>query len=295
MSDPKVSVIILTYNRVDLLQKCVKSVLDQTFLDYQILIIDDGSTDDTLLYLEKIQDPELTVINVKHSCHISKLRNIGIQNSSGKYIAFLDSDDLWEKDHLLRQVSLLESDRTLAFVSSDIEVYRKNDLLFKGVYGSNSSGFLRGDFSQGVLSGQIILPASSSLLFRRDCLKKCGLFNEKFATGDFEFISRLVYHFKGVRCTNPRVRISRHSDNRSDLWELENFKEVIFTLHRFYKMKKISKFIYQERCSEFHYKLGFKYWQKKDYLSAMKEFIITFKFKPANGKTIIKNVRRLVS
>jgi glycosyltransferase involved in cell wall biosynthesis len=270
MSNPKISVIILTYNRVDMLH-------------------------DTLLSLGKIQDPRLTVIDFKHCGHISKLRNIGIQNSSGKYIAFLDSDDQWDKDHLHRQMSLLESDRTFGFVSSDIEVYSDNDLLFKGVYGSNSSGFLHGDFLQGVLSGQIILPASSALLFRRDCLKRCGLFNEKFVTGDFEFLSRLAYHFKGIRCNDPRVRINRHSDNHSDLWELENYREVLFTLDQFYKMKKISRVIYQERCFEFHYKLGFKYWKKHKYLIALSELFRSFIFKPANGKTIKKNIRKLVS
>jgi glycosyltransferase involved in cell wall biosynthesis len=295
MPEPKVSVIILTYNRVDMIQKCVKSVLGQTFRDYQILIIDDGSTDDTRLSLSGIKDPRLTVKEVKHSGHISKLRNLGIQNTSGKFIAFLDSDDQWDKDHLYTQVNFLEKDGTQGFVSSDIEVYDDRDLLFKGAYGSAVSGLLKGNFFQKVISGQIILPTASALLFRRDCLKRTGLLNEKFLTGDFEFLCRLVYHFKGTRCFDPPVRINRHSDNHSDIWESECFREVLLTLSQFYEDNKISKDMYKKRCFELHYKLASKYWQRQKYIRALSEYFRSFKFKPVNGRTIIRNIRRLVS
>jgi len=80
------------------------------------------------------------------------------------------------------------------------------------------------------------------------------------------------------------VRINRHSDNHSDSWELENYREVLFTLHRFYESEKISKDLYEERCLEFHYKLGSKYWKNRTYLKAIKEFFIILKLKSVIGK-----------
>lgn len=88
---PTVSVIIPTYNRADTILRAVKSVLSQTFQDWELIIVDDGSTDDTI---EKIRDidPRLKIITQQNQ-GASVARNVGIQASCGKYVAMLDSDD----------------------------------------------------------------------------------------------------------------------------------------------------------------------------------------------------------
>ncbi len=134
MTNPKISVIILTYNRAGLLQECITSVLDQNFEDYELLILDDGSTDDTLQILSSFKDSRLKFFTFQHSGHVAKLRNIGLQKSAGEYIAFLDSDDLWHKNHLFSQVNNLEEDTTIGYIFSDIEVYENQDLVHKGIY-----------------------------------------------------------------------------------------------------------------------------------------------------------------
>jgi glycosyltransferase involved in cell wall biosynthesis len=294
MTHPKVSVIILTYNRNDMVLKSVGSVLNQTFRDYELLVLDDGSTDDTLSNLARIRDPRLTVLVLEHSGHISNLRNTGLQSTSGKYIAFLDSDDHWVNDHLHTQVNILEKDETLGFVTSDISVYNDQNVIFQGIYGSATSGILKGNFFQKVMSGQLIVPAASALLFRRECLKTTGLIDEKFVTGDFEFSCRLAYHFNGIRCIDPLVSIYRHSENHSDLWELHHYREVLITLNQFYISRKISKDLYKERSFEIHYKMGLKYWQRKKHFNAIKEFLISYRLKPVHWRIIIKNVRKLL-
>jgi glycosyltransferase involved in cell wall biosynthesis len=293
MFAPKVSVIILTYNRNDFILKSVRSVLNQTFRDFELLIIDDGSSDQTLTNIARIEDSRVTVLDLEHSGHISKLRNSGLQRTSGEYIAFLDSDDQWDKDHLATQINLIEGDDSLDYVSSDMEVYEDQELIFRGVYGSATTGSFRGNFFHKVMSGQLILPAASTLLFRRACLKTSNLLNEKFVTGDFAFSCRLAYHFDGIRCTDPPARICRHSNNHSDLWEFQYYREVISTLYQFYESGWISRDLYKERCFEIHYKIGIKYWQQKKHFNAIKEFLSSYRMRPVQLRTIVLNMCRL--
>src|SRR4030042_4827818 len=103
---PKVSVIIPTYNRGNLVLESIQSVFAQTFSDYEIIVIDDGSTDNTREVLHPYLS-KLTYIYEKNSGQ-SFARNIGILASKGEYIAFLDSDDLWEPEKLETQVKLLD-------------------------------------------------------------------------------------------------------------------------------------------------------------------------------------------
>jgi glycosyltransferase involved in cell wall biosynthesis len=104
---PTVSVIIPTYNRADTIVRAVRSVLSQTYNDWELIIVDDGSTDNTI---EKIRDidPRLKIITQKNQ-GASVARNVGIQASRGKYIAMLDSDDGWYPNYLEACVTFLES------------------------------------------------------------------------------------------------------------------------------------------------------------------------------------------
>jgi len=90
---PEISVIIPTYNRSSLAREAVESVLAQTFADFEVLVIDDGSTDNTKQVIESIQDNRIKY-SYKDNGGVSSARNMGIGNASGAFIAFLDSDDL---------------------------------------------------------------------------------------------------------------------------------------------------------------------------------------------------------
>ena len=98
---PNISVIIPTYNRVSLLKKAIYSVLAQTYKDFEIIIIDNYSTDGTLKYLQQLNDKRVNFYQVRNNRIIAKSRNFGISKSFGKYIAFLDDDDWWDKNKLL--------------------------------------------------------------------------------------------------------------------------------------------------------------------------------------------------
>ncbi|HZJ18147.1 MAG TPA: glycosyltransferase family A protein, partial [Patescibacteria group bacterium] len=105
---PKVSVNIITHNRKILLQKAIKSVLSQSFEDFELIIVDDGSTDNTEVVVSQFQDKRIKYKKLTKQKTVTDVRNKALDISSGKYIALLDDDDVWiDNDKLKKQVYFL--------------------------------------------------------------------------------------------------------------------------------------------------------------------------------------------
>ena len=122
---PKISVIIPTYNRSTLIKDTIESVLKQTESDFEIIIVDDGSTDDTRKVVEDINDNRICYFYQNNS-GVSAARNFGLSKCYSQYIAFLDSDDLWPKDYLSKMVSALEADNDFGAAYSPITLIYSN-------------------------------------------------------------------------------------------------------------------------------------------------------------------------
>jgi glycosyltransferase involved in cell wall biosynthesis len=114
---PLVSVLIPSWNRLDLLREAIASVRAQTWHDLEIIIVDDGSEDGTWSWLEA--QPGLRPLRRERRGGPAAARNLGAAAARGRYLAFLDSDDLWRADKLERQLPLLEADRALGLCHSD--------------------------------------------------------------------------------------------------------------------------------------------------------------------------------
>ena len=106
---PLVSVVIPTYNRERYLRDAVESVVAQTYDGWELLVVDDGSTDGTRRYLDEVGDSRVHGVLRGHCGHPGTLRNVGVRHARGSYIAFLDSDDVWLPDKLARQLADLEA------------------------------------------------------------------------------------------------------------------------------------------------------------------------------------------
>jgi glycosyltransferase involved in cell wall biosynthesis len=120
---PTVSVVIPCYNLGAYLDQAVQSVLDQTFQDFEIIVIDDGSTDAATRYLFTSYGRPKTRILRTPNQGLAKARNLGIEQAWGRYISCLDADDLLEPDFLARTVEVLEADPSLAFVSCWLKAF----------------------------------------------------------------------------------------------------------------------------------------------------------------------------
>jgi len=124
MDDPgKISVIIPTYNRDTVLDRAIKSVLDQTYKNYELIVIDDGSTDDTSKILTKYHR-KIRHYSTLHS-GVSATRNYGLEKSEGSWVAFLDSDDYWLPEKLERQMQYLREHPEI-FIAQTDETWIRN-------------------------------------------------------------------------------------------------------------------------------------------------------------------------
>jgi len=132
---PKVSVIMGVYNcrNKNLLKKSIQSIVDQTFENWEFLICNDGSTDDTLNELKKLQfmDERIRVISYEHNCGLAHALNVLINEAAGEYIARQDDDDYSYKDRLQKQVDFMDSHREYTIVGTLADVFDDN-----GVWGN---------------------------------------------------------------------------------------------------------------------------------------------------------------
>jgi glycosyltransferase involved in cell wall biosynthesis len=116
---PKVSVIIPTYNRSQMLKNTIQSVLQQTEQDLEIIVIDDGSTDDTSQVVESLSDGRIRYY-YKTNSGAAGARNLGLSKCKGEFVAFLDSDDLWPENYIETMVSALSNEKDIGVAYSPI-------------------------------------------------------------------------------------------------------------------------------------------------------------------------------
>jgi glycosyltransferase involved in cell wall biosynthesis len=129
----QVSVIIPTYNRCERLKLTIESVLKQTFQDFEILVCDDGSTDDTLEMVTAFADERIRWLSGQNSGGPATPRNRGIVEAKGEWLAFLDSDDLWEHTKLEKQVEFLKTKQLMA-VCTNAKVLVNGEVLEKSYF-----------------------------------------------------------------------------------------------------------------------------------------------------------------
>lgn len=114
----KISVIIPTFNSQNTIKKCIKSVLDQTYRNFEIICVDDGSIDSTIKIIKSFRDKRIKVIRLRHTGIPSRNMNIAAKQSKGKYLAVLDSDDFWHKNKLNQQVCNFKNEFYEAYCSN---------------------------------------------------------------------------------------------------------------------------------------------------------------------------------
>ena len=122
-TQPLVSIILTVYNRQDYLNRCIGSILSQTYKNWELIAIDDGSKDETFLFLTRYAAQFKNIKVLKQKNQKPPLsRNNGISKTSGKYLTFIDSDDEYEKDHILKRVEFMELNNTIDLIHGGIKI-----------------------------------------------------------------------------------------------------------------------------------------------------------------------------
>ncbi len=195
MSGPLVSVCIGTYNRAGYLPQTLAEVFAQTFRDYEVIVVDDASTDDTDRVIAPYLDRLTFVRRAKNSGMCGVTRNDGIRRARGKYVALLDSDDGWYPTKLEAQVAFLESHPDIPWCHSYVHVIDEAS----NVLGVRHEGMLppTGPCFQGLLRHCFI--STSSVVMRRDVFDRVGLFPDDPVYGvageEFFFFLRVAREY----------------------------------------------------------------------------------------------------
>jgi glycosyltransferase involved in cell wall biosynthesis len=203
MSTPKVSVVLPTYNRANLIGRSLRSVLDQTYHDFEIIVVDD-STDDTEEIVKSFEDERIRYIKRDIRKGAGAARNTGIKSARGKYIAFQDSDDEWLSEKLEKQMKVLEA--------APFEV----GIVYTDMLRISEDGKTKYWHSPAVVDGCLINPKTSdyqvlelgiqSTLIKKECFNEI-LFDEELpGFEDLALLIRLTRHYGFEHIKEPLVK-----------------------------------------------------------------------------------------
>ncbi len=210
----KVSGIIATYNRAAFIAQAVDSVLGQTYQNVELIVVDDGSTDNTREVLAGYGGRLRYIYQDQRGRSLA--RNTGIRSASGDYIAFLDSDDIWLPQKLEKQLSVLESNPSLGLVHCLTEVIdeqgrrlEKETTKWRALY----EMALRRGYTYEAMSLECVMYLSS-VMVRRECFDSVGLFDASIpAFEDWDWYLRFALQYEVAIVTEPLVLFRVHRAN----------------------------------------------------------------------------------
>ena len=171
---PKISVVIPTYNCGALIPEALDSIFAQTFTDFEVIVVDDGSTDNTRDVVSRYREDIRYIY--QNNKGVSAARNAGIKEARGQYIAFLDADDLWLPEKLASQMRVMTQSDAIGIVACGLFCIDDKNNSVKTVIPENYSdkdNLIRGLY----FDPAIFFGAGSSILVRKACFEKVGLFD----------------------------------------------------------------------------------------------------------------------
>jgi glycosyltransferase involved in cell wall biosynthesis len=251
---PKISVIIPTYNRADYICETIDSVLNQTYKDFELIVVDDGSTDDTKKKLEKYGS-KIKLIEQPNS-ERAVARNNGVKNSTGEYIAFLDSDDIWIEDKLEKQVKVLDENNDYILVYG--QCHRIDDNSNKIKIAKRQLEGHSGEIFEKLLMRNLVV--SPTPVIRREYFEKTDGFQTRYIPyEDWEFWVRFSLLGKFYYIDEPLSYYRIHPGQSVQTAAAKKIDEVTtLLLEDSYKLKDTPKTL--KRKSLGIANLRFSYW-----------------------------------
>lgn len=201
-SGPAVTVIIPTCNRAPLLVRAIQSVLLQEWSDFELLVVDDASTDDTAAVVERIGDRRIRLIRQDRNQGVAAARNRGMREARGQFIAFLDSDDEWLPEKLSRQLQRFElGGEGVGLIYTGVESVHPDGR--RRVACSTA----RGDVYRAMLEANVIHGGGSNVMIRREVIATAGFFDEHLpAIEDYDYWLRITRFFEVDVIEAPLIR-----------------------------------------------------------------------------------------
>lgn len=299
-----VSIIMPCYNCEQTIEKTLKSIYEQNFTDFYLYCVNDGSTDKTAEILEHyVKSKPNMVVHHKLNAGQTAAKNDGLKLAQGQYVAFIDSDDLWDSKKLMRQVEYLEQNKQVGLCYTNGFYIDQNDKQQELI---GISPQLTGQCLEKIILGNAIV--ASSVMIRKSILDEVGLFDERLtACENWELWIRFAAKSELAAIDQPLVYYRRHANNMSHnldkmrknrlivisinnqsyRQELKNHKKTIkkayYTAYRFFGENYLWKLQVKKARWDLFRALRYKPWDKNIYLMIMKTLL---------GEALLSKIRQ---
>lgn len=284
LSAARVSVVIPTYNSSVSLREAIESVLAQTYKDFEIIVIDDGSTDDTEAVVRSLGNR--VGYFKQENQGAGAARNAGIKRSRGEYIAFLDADDLWGAGKLDQQIPLLEHDPQLGLVYSDWAVVSSDGVIEQSYLQKvpSASGYV---FDKLVQWGFIL---TSGVVVRRTCLDDVGDFDNSLSIAqDYDLWLRICYRWKVALVEKPLVTKRNWDGSLSSNLEKTAVERIALfekILGNFSDMPNRTRRIVRRQLALHYWDVGYHYFDQLLFREARENFLASLRQDWRNGRAL---------
>ncbi len=275
-----ISVILITYNAEEFVRLAIDSVLNQTYRDFELIIIDDGSIDNTIEIIKDYTSKSDRIISMfyEHSGNVGKLRNEAIKISKGEYIAIIDGDDIWSEEKLMLQIQFMEQFDLICTNANEID--SANNIIKVRYFQENIPEKLTLDFL--AYKNYVI---TSSVLMRKDIVIKAGMFEDDVGIRGEDYILWLNIAQIGniLFLDRSLIKYRRHTGNLSYLNIEERKKLLLRTIdirRKFWdkidpKISRMSKLGCADIFSEL-FKINFKLKNYSEALSDSHNFLSVY-------------------
>ncbi|MFA5145949.1 MAG: glycosyltransferase [Candidatus Omnitrophota bacterium] len=273
-----VSVIIPAYNCARYISEALDSVFYQTYRDFEVIVIDDGSTDGTIDILKKYaaEHPgKMSCIYQKNSGP-GKARNRGIKEARGEYVAFLDSDDIWLPEKLKAQLDFFKKEPSLALVHSDFMYFNNSGITKKSEFSSTAKRNFSGSAFYPLVKENFI--RTSTVVVKKIVLEVLGAFDEDFfMSEDYDLWLRIA-KVHDIGYVNDRiVNVRQHADHISRRDIRETYLWIDRVMEKLVKTnpeigKEIKRYL-SYRFAKNHYTIGYDLFCKGRLKEAREEFV----------------------
>lgn len=252
---PQISIVIPVYNKDKCIKDTLKSVFNQTFTAYEVIIINDGSTDASEVEILKFQSEKIKYFKTENR-GVSQARNLGIDKATGTYIAFLDADDIWFPNHLQNLIALVTNYPNCGIYATNYEFYFNEDKIikpkFKDIPSENWQGIVVDYF---ISSLEYHLVWTSAVLIPKTIFATVGNFDEKITLGageDTDLWMRIALRYKIAFTTiasaqyimESSSKISSINTKKRNFPKLDKFKKEEQNNPSLHKFLNVQRTIY---------------------------------------------------
>ena len=277
---PLVSVVLITYNRGDLIGESVRSVMAQTYQNWEIIIVDDGSEDNTEEVVYRLANPKIRYLRIDHCGLLGKVRNLGIKMATGEYVAFQDSDDLWLPAKLQIQMDLFKRFPEAAFVLSNSSQFGENAWPVP-----DYDSLYVGNLFLPILEEQRYHFCGTSLVFRKNVVSEIGLLDEEIRMmRELHFFLRMSAMYDGDFTNERLVKVRRHANNTSNSYRIEAHETSIKMFTEFFMKGLLTRKAFTKLTSDCYYKIGVKQLKQRQPSAAANAFFKSMSLDPFNWR-----------